>query len=136
LLAAAGLDRLGLRETGEPIEIDEMLPAPAQGAIGIEARASDKATLDALTPINHEPTFRAVMAERAFLWGLAAGCQSPVACFASDALGRLHMRYEILTADGHEKLADNAMIESPGEAKALAIELLSRASPALRACFG
>ncbi len=136
LLAAAGLDRLGLQDTGAAIEIDEMLPAPAQGAIGIEVRSDDAATLEAVARVNHPPTYRAVMAERAFLSGLSAGCQSSVACYATEELGRLHIRYEILTPDGEEKLASSAFIETAEEAKLLANALLERASPALRACFG
>jgi hydroxymethylbilane synthase len=136
LLAAAGLDRLGLHDTGSAIEIDEMLPAPAQGAIGIEARSNDDETLAALALIDHPATYRAVMAERAFLAGLSAGCQSSVACYAIEDAGKLHIRYEILTPDGRERLADAAIIEKPDEAETLAIALLERASPALRACFG
>ncbi len=136
LLAAAGLDRLGLQHTGQAIEIDDMLPAPAQGAIGIEARTGDEITISLLSRINDAATYRAVIAERAFLSGLGAGCQSPVACHALESAGKLHIRYEILTPDGEEKMADAAMIDTAEEAKQLAVDLLSRASPALRACFG
>ena len=81
LLAAAGLDRLG-QDVGALIEIDEMLPASAQGAVGITVRDGDEATLARLEPINHLPTFQCVTIERAFLAALGGTCHSPVAALA------------------------------------------------------
>ena len=64
LLAAAGLDRLGRSDVGTAVPIDEMLPAPAQGAVGIEVRADDAATAALIAAIDHAPTSRCVAAER------------------------------------------------------------------------
>jgi len=66
LLAAAGLDRLGRGAVGAAIEVDDMLPAPAQGAVGIECRSDDARVIALLKPIDHGDTHAAVLAERAF----------------------------------------------------------------------
>jgi hydroxymethylbilane synthase len=122
LLAAAGLDRLGIA-AGVPLEL---LPAPAQGAIGIEILAGRDELRALLAAIDHGPTHEAVDAERAFLAFLGGDCHSAVAARASGGL----VEAEILSADGREVQAGE------GEPAALARDLLARASPALRATFG
>jgi hydroxymethylbilane synthase len=83
VLARAGLVRLGLeRHITEVLTLDEMLPAPGQGALGIECRADDQEVRDLLQPIHHPTTALAVTAERAFLAALNAGCNTPVAAYA------------------------------------------------------
>ena len=131
LLAAAGLDRLGQTDVGAAISEDEMLPAPAQGAVGIEALKSNDRVHALLAPINHGPTFTCVMAERAFLATLTADCHSPVAAQARLDGATLHIRGEILTEDGQLHEADES-----DDPVALARTLLERAPPALRAIFG
>lgn len=131
LLAAAGLDRLGLADIGSAIEETEMLPAPAQGAIGIECLRTNAPVHALLAPINHAETFACVMAERAFLKGLKADCHSPVAAQARLENGVLCLRAEILSEDGREYVADQG-----SDPAALAAALLDRASPSLRAIFG
>ncbi len=131
LLAAAGLDRLGLSDVGTAIADTEMLPAPAQGAIGIEMRAGDARVASALAAINHAPTFACVMAERAFLATLTADCHSPVAALARMEDGQLRLRGEILTEDG--RMHEQGESDDP---VALARQLLDRAAPELRAVFG
>ena len=85
LLALAGLKRLGLADRAAgPVPVEEMLPAVAQGAIGVEIRADDERMAEALAPLNHEPTALAVTAERAFLARLEGSCRTPIA-----ALGEL-----------------------------------------------
>ncbi|RME50729.1 MAG: hydroxymethylbilane synthase, partial [Caldilineae bacterium] len=79
LLAAAGLNRMGLaRHGGQQIPFAVMLPAPGQGAIAVQCRAGDETTLRALAHLDHLPTRQAVLAERAFLAGLGGGCSVPV----------------------------------------------------------
>lgn len=129
LLAAAGLDRLG-QDVGSLIEIDEMLPASAQGAVGITVRDGDEATLARLEPINHLPTFQCVTIERAFLAALGGTCHSPVAAQARMETGMIILRGQILNEDGSE--CHEAESNDP---VALAAELLGRASPALAALF-
>jgi hydroxymethylbilane synthase len=121
LLAAAGLARLGL-DLGAPLDL---LPAPAQGAIGIEMLAERGDLREALAQIDHRPTHEAVTAERAFLAALGGDCHSAVAALASDGV----VRAEILSADGRE------VQRGEGEPAALARRLLAEASPALRAMF-
>lgn len=83
VLAAAGLDRLGLAEhITEYIDPDVMLPAVAQGALAIECRSDDGVVNDLLAPLNHQPTYVAVIAERACLRRLEGGCQVPIAAHA------------------------------------------------------
>jgi hydroxymethylbilane synthase len=132
LLAAAGLDRLGRSDIGVAIDL---LPAPAQGAVGIEARADDAATLDLLRRISDPRTFDCVSAERAFLAGLGADCHSPVAALAVIGDGGMVLRAEILSEDGAERVAGEAVIASIGDAAALADRLLGQAPPSLAALF-
>jgi hydroxymethylbilane synthase len=133
LLAMAGLKRLGLagRATA-PVTTDEILPAVAQGAIGVETRSEDAATTQLLAPINHEPTMLAVAAERAFLARLEGSCRMPIAGLAELAGGRLVFRGMILTPDGSGCLATRRE-GAPAEARLLAedaaAELLARAGP-------
>jgi len=137
LLAAAGLDRLGQSEVGALIPLDIMLPAPSQGAVGIEMLSDNRAMLDLLAAINDSDTFDCVMAERAVLKGLGGTCHSPIAALAVVDGAALHLRAEILSADGQERVAEEARIargdQEAGEAMGRA--LLDRASPALRALF-
>jgi hydroxymethylbilane synthase len=128
LLAAAGLDRIGLGEIGTAI--DDMLPAPAQGAVGIEIRA-DRTDLRALVEaVDDAKTHRCVAAERAFLAALGGDCRSAVAAHAEGASGSVRLRAEILSPDGTELHRGES--EDPA---ALARTLLGQASAALRAMF-
>jgi hydroxymethylbilane synthase len=101
LLAKAGLVRLNLLH-GEKVVLDqltfpaavlpceEFLPAAGQGAIGIEARKNDAATLGYLSAINHTPTFARISAERQFLHLLQAGCQTPIGAHTTIEHDTLH----------------------------------------------
>jgi len=132
LLAAAGLARLGRHEVGVAIPTDLLLPAPAQGAVGIEARAEDSAIRALLAAIDHAPTSGCVRAERALLAALGGTCHSPVAALAEPRDGRLRLRAEILSPDGGERHCDEGDAEAAAE---IGAGLLARASPALRALF-
>jgi hydroxymethylbilane synthase len=137
LLAAAGLDRLG-QQVGALVEIEEMLPASAQGAVGITARAGDATTLALLDAINHLPTFDCVLIERAFLAALGGTCHSPVAALARLEGEGVAFRGEILAEDGSEVQAGGfhaALHDAPARVAALAAELLGRAGPGVRALF-
>ncbi|NNM78201.1 hydroxymethylbilane synthase [Sphingomonas sp. ID1715] len=134
LLAAAGLERLG-KAVGAPVPVDEMLPAPAQGAVGIEARRDDAETRDWLAAIDDLATSRCVRAERALLARLGADCRSPVAALAQQSDGGMVLRAQILLPDGSEAEQGALTIGDPSEASDLAAELLARASDQLRAHF-
>jgi hydroxymethylbilane synthase len=84
ILAGAGLTRLGLDGyVTEWLSLDLMLPAPGQGALAVQCRATDSTTLNLLTALDDEPTRKAITAERAFLSGLGGGCSVPVAAYAN-----------------------------------------------------
>lgn len=133
LLAMAGLKRLGLEDrAAAPVPVDEMLPAVAQGAIGVETRADDLAMAEAVAPINHEPTALAVSAERAFLARLEGSCRMPIAALAEVAGERFQFRGMILTPDGREAWAaryEGRPEEALSLAEQAADELLTKAGP-------
>ncbi len=134
LLAAAGLDRLDRPNIGYAVPVETMLPAPAQGAVGIEARADDDATLALLRAIDHADTHACVLAERAFLAALGADCHSPVGALAVRAGEGLRIRAELLSEDGRLRVAGE--IEGPGDAAGtLADRLLAEAPPAIARLF-
>ena len=136
LLAAAGLDRLGLA-VGTTISPEEMLPAPAQGAIGIEIRTGDRTLESLLAAIDHRPTHACVTAERDLLAALGGTCRSPIAGLAVWEDGSIWLRAEILSEDGREYEAAEARFATGDKAApaALAGTLLERASANLRALF-
>jgi hydroxymethylbilane synthase len=106
LLAVAGLKRLGLAShIAAAVPVDQILPAIAQGAIGIEVRADDAAVAHWLAPLNHQPTALCIAAERAFLAKLDGSCRTPIAGLAELENGRLHFRGMLLTPDGGRCLA-------------------------------
>ena len=137
LLAAAGLDRLGHPEIGHAVPTTEMLPAPAQGAVGIETLGDREAVRALLAAIDHADTSLAVTAERAFLAALGADCRSPVAALAEPTPQGWQLRAEILSADGGLCESGHTVIagDHAASASALANALLGRAPPALRDLF-
>jgi hydroxymethylbilane synthase len=101
LLAFAGLRRLGLEARVTALmQTDEMLPAIAQGAIGVESRIGDERMLGFLAPLHDRATSICVEAERAFLAELDGSCQTPIAGLASLSGEALHFRGQILLPDG------------------------------------
>ena len=107
-LAMAGLNRLGRSDVpAHPISADDMLPAVAQGAIGIERRASDTRVADLLAPIHDTPTGQRLAAERAFLAALDGSCETPIAGLAEFENGGLRLRGEVLRPDGSDAIAEN-----------------------------
>ena len=133
LLAMAGLKRLGLQDQiTAPVPVEEILPAAAQGAIGVETRAEDFAMAQLLGPINHESTALAVAAERAFLARLEGSCRMPIAALAELAEGRLDFRGMILAPDGSACYAARRAVSAAGAlqlAEEMAAELLAKAGP-------
>lgn len=101
ILAAAGVIRLGLSDKiTQFIDSDTLLPAIGQGAIGIQCRAEDDATLALINPFNHEDTHIRVLAERAVNRRLFGGCQVPVAGFAELTADQIHLRALVGEVDG------------------------------------
>lgn len=135
LLAAAGLDRLGMEEVGTLIF--DMLPAPSQGAIGIEVNEASAEVRGLVAAVDHERTHICISAERRLLEALGGDCRSPVAALAQCEEGLVRLRAEILTNDGSEVQRGETRF-APGDDQApaaLAEDLLGRASPALRSLF-
>ena len=138
LLAAAGLDRLDHGDVGTAIEVDQLLPAPSQGAVGIEVRADDAATRTLLAAIGDAPTERCVWAERGLLAALSGDCHSPVAALATIESDGLRLRAQILNSDGseHVRIERRALEGTPEEAVEQARALFADASQQLRHLFG
>jgi len=100
-LAAAGLQRLGLlQEATRLLDAEEMLPAVAQGAIGIEARSGDDPTLDFLARIDHLDTRLCIEAERVFLAALDGSCRTPIAALCELTEGSVRFRGLLAEPDG------------------------------------
>ncbi|MEM7295372.1 MAG: hydroxymethylbilane synthase [Pseudomonadota bacterium] len=131
-LAMAGLNRLGMAHVAaSTIDPDEMLPAVAQGAIGIERRAEDNRAAELLEPIHHVPTGLRLAAERAFLAALDGSCETPIAGLAELDGNRIYIRGEILRTDGSEALSGSLSGQASEGAilgRTLAQDLLSRAA--------
>jgi len=137
LLAAAGLARLGESGVGTPLALDDWLPAPAQGAIGVECRADDEAVTALLAPIGHPPSRAEVIAERALLAALGGTCHSPIAVLSTFAEGMITMRVALFSSDGASRIERSARFDAddarpPAE---LAAELLRESSADIRALF-
>ena len=102
-LAVAGIKRLGLHGVPyTPIPVEDMLPAVAQGAIGIERRGGDSRAAELLEALHHKETGFRVSAERAFLEELDGSCQTPIAGYAELDGGDVRLRGQILRTDGSE----------------------------------
>jgi hydroxymethylbilane synthase len=136
LLAAAGLDRLGMADVGHAVEVEEMLPAPSQGAIGVEVAAGNEEVRTLMAAIDHAPTHSCVAAERQLLAALGGDCRSAVAAYACVNDDRIWLRAEILSDQGGE-IQRGEIRFTPGEPAPamLAADLLARASPGLRGMF-
>jgi len=136
VLALAGLNRLGVRKTGAaPLPFETMLPAPGQGALALEIRASDR-QLGALLRqrLDHAESAAAVRAERAFLQSLGGGCQMPVGALARVFGDALEVEGVVASPDGARILRDavRGALSSPEEAgEALGRRMLDQGAGAL-----
>lgn len=123
LLAMAGLNRLAIQQAGTtPIPADVMLPAVAQGAIGIERRQADDRIAGLLAPLNHSESTIRVTAERAMLAELDGSCRTPIAAHAVLAGGSLSLKGLVVLPDGTQR-HDAALDGGPGDAAALGREV-------------
>ncbi|WP_299307665.1 hydroxymethylbilane synthase [uncultured Croceicoccus sp.] len=138
LLAAAGLARLDQGGVGHVLEAEEWLPAPAQGAIGIECRADRDDLREMLGAIDDVPTRAQVMAERALLLALGGNCHSPIAAWTRHDGAAMRMTAAIFSPDGTVR-RDSDVTFAPGETEPAADmgrNLLVDAPDAIRAFFG
>ncbi|GAB1364755.1 hypothetical protein MASR1M32_39910 [Rhodobacter sp.] len=131
-LAMAGLTRLGMADVARSaIAPEEMLPACAQGAIGVERRQADDRVAALLAPIHHGPTGLRLAAERAFLTRLDGSCETPIAGLAVLEGDRLWLRGEILRPDGTDAVgASRAGRRARGRRWVLRWRMICCAAPA------
>jgi hydroxymethylbilane synthase len=123
ILAAAGLDRLDLPGIQSvELDIETMLPAPGQGALGIETRRNDERITEIVSAIDHASTRAAVTAERSLLRHLSGGCLAPIAAFARVSDDRLFLSAVVLSTDGLVRL-HHAGEGEPENAKAIGEEI-------------
>ncbi len=132
-LAMAGLTRLGMLSVARgPVAPEEMLPAVAQGAIGVERRVDDARVAAMLAAVHDRETGLRLAAERAFLLRLDGSCQTPIAGLAVVEGDQLWLRGEILRPDGSASVVGarrGPVDEGAAIGRALAEELLERAGP-------
>ncbi len=130
-LAMAGLNRLAMADVpATAVSVEDMLPAIAQGAIGIERRGEDNNTAELLAAIHDIETGQRLAAERAFLEALDGSCETPIAGLAELDGTSLRLRGEVLRPDGSEALTDDqsCAIEDGAElGRAMAAGLLAKA---------
>src|SRR5579883_189433 len=101
ILAAAGLKRLGFENRiREFLSVDDMLPAPGQGVLGIECREKDEKILSLIKPLNHKKSADCVTAERSLCARLNGGCQAPVAAYAEIKDEKIFLRGLVAKPDG------------------------------------
>ena len=133
LLALAGLRRLGLTEHARAVlATDEMLPAVAQGAVGIECRADAERLRARLVPLDHTTTARCIAAERALLAALDGSCRTPIAGLATLAADQVSLRAMVLRPDGseiHETARRGAAADAAAMGRDAGEELKARAGP-------
>lgn len=116
ILAAAGLLRLGVvPEHAQPMSISEMVPAPGQGCLAVQARSDDEATIPAVSPLDHAPSRDALTAERALMRALGGGCALPLGAFAERRGDGMWMVAIVLTPDGGRYARAEAGATTPEE---------------------
>jgi len=126
ILAAAGIKRLGLENNiKEYLEVEYLIPAIGQGAIGVEMRISDDKTLGLINLLNHESTQQCVEAERAVSRRLFGGCQLPIAAYAYIKEGSLFMQGLVGRVDGSE-LVQDSVYGKPADGKTLGLQLAEK----------
>jgi hydroxymethylbilane synthase len=124
ILAAAGLDRLGLAVAdGARPPLELMLPAPAQGALALQVRADDRSLRASLAAVDHAPTRIAVEVERALLRRIGGGCLAPLGAFADVEAGTLRLRAAF--EDGSGGFA-RAEATGPAEQPDLVVDTVAR----------
>jgi hydroxymethylbilane synthase len=136
VLAAAGLVRLGfVPEHAAPMSVAEMIPAPGQGCLGVQARAEDGATRWAVAPLEHADSRVALEAERALMRRLGGGCALPLGAFAEVRDGQVRLVAAVFTPAGEREArvdvsaasADEAADTAERELRALGADEILRA---------
>lgn len=123
ILACAGLNRVDFQDRiTEILTLEQMLPAPGQGALAVEIRSDDALNLPIVTALNHKETSIAVDAERAFLRHVEGGCNVPVAVHARMENGRIIIEGLVISPDGKSIIRDT-IIDKPESAQKASVIL-------------
>lgn len=128
IFASAGLERIDLKPDSY-IDLDWMVPAPAQGAMLVVAMENDTYCKEALSSLNHEESRSCVHIEREFLRTLEGGCTAPIGALATISGGRIHFKGALFSVDGKRKFEVERSIpisEKTGFGKACAQEILQK----------
>jgi hydroxymethylbilane synthase len=139
ILAAAGLNRLGKTDLiKEIIPAEVMCPAAGQGALAVEVRAGDTATLELLSFLDDSDARTTTTCERALLGRMGGGCQVPIGALAEMSSGRLHLQAVVASPDGSQVLRESADGEAPDQlGKSVGEALLRRGGKTiLEAVYG
>jgi hydroxymethylbilane synthase len=125
VLAAAGLTRLGVQPAhSAALGLDVMVPAPGQGALAIQARDDDIATLAALESLDHTPSRIALEAERSLMWRLGGGCALPLGALATVTGSRIELVAVVISPDGSTTARAAVVSDTPEGAAAAATKAL------------
>ena len=132
-LAMAGLNRLQMDDVPQAaVHPDDMLPAIAQGAIGVERREDDSRAAEMLSAIHDRKTGEQLAAERAFLATLDGSCETPIAGLAELNGSEMRLRGQVLRPDGSDAIGDDvtcAISDGAAAGEAMARKLLAEAGP-------
>jgi len=127
IFAKAGLERIEVLPKNH-IELDWMIPAPAQGAMVVVTLQNDIFSTEAISKLNHTPTEICTHIEREFLQVLEGGCTAPIGALATIAKDIIHFKGVLLSIDGSQKLSISKSVESSnfkGFGEACALEILN-----------
>jgi hydroxymethylbilane synthase len=130
VLAAAGLARLGVRaDHSVPLPVDDMVPAPGQGALAVQAREGDEA-VEALASVNHPRSRTAFQAERELVRRLGGGCRLPLGAYAEAREDGVRLLGVVIRPDGSDLLWSQVEAAMPDDAAGEAAEVLLQAGAA------
>jgi hydroxymethylbilane synthase len=138
VLAAAGLARLGVSPPhAMPLPVDEMVPAPGQGALAVQARQGDRDTLEVVRKLDHARSRLALDAERAVVANLGGDCSLPLGAYAEERDGAIRLLAVVIRPDGSELVWAQAEAENPeGAAREVTDTLLAGGAAGILADVG
>ena len=116
ILASAGLARLGLRPPSTPLPLEEMVPAPGQGALAVQVREDDEVTLEAVRKIEHPRSRLAFDAERAVVVHVGGDCSVPLGAYAEQRDGAVRLLAVVVRPDGSDVVRAEAEAPDPLQA--------------------
>jgi len=138
VLAAAGLERLGVEPRNvRPLEPEEMIPAPGQGALAVQCRTEDRSTRAQLTLLDHPPSHQALDTERALMRRIGGGCALPLGALARERGGNLELVAVVAAPDGSRVVRAAVRASTPeGAAEAAHRLLLDEGAGEILAALG